>query len=132
MIRANCLFCAVGWKEWGRKKDRKRLFPTTPPASSLKRGFAQIISEFARLSSTMVLFSLSAAEASADKNRANPLFRLLAGGVVGPLSVFLSSPLLPANCTEKTVRSNHICARSNFINHGSYFLQRKQILPNGY
>jgi len=34
-----------------------------------------------------------------------------------PLSVFLSSPLLPANCTEKTVRSNHICARSNFINH---------------
>ena len=47
MIRANCLFSAVGWKEWGRKKDRKRLFPTTPPASSLKRGFAQIISAFA-------------------------------------------------------------------------------------
>ena len=55
MIRANCLFSAVGWKEWGRKKDRKRLFPTTPPASSLKRGFARIISAFARLSSTMVL-----------------------------------------------------------------------------
>jgi len=54
MIRANCLFSAVGWKEWGRKKDRKRLFPTTPPASSLKRGFARIISVFARLSSTMV------------------------------------------------------------------------------
>ena len=54
MIRANCLFSAVGWKEWGRKKDRKRLFPTTPPASSLKRGFARIISAFARLSSTMV------------------------------------------------------------------------------
>ena len=56
MIRANCLFSAVGWKEWGRKKDRKRLFPTTPPASSLKRGFARIISAFARLLSTMVCF----------------------------------------------------------------------------
>jgi len=32
MICANCLFRAVGWKEWGRKKDTKRLFPTTPPA----------------------------------------------------------------------------------------------------
>ena len=49
MIRANCLYSAVGWKEWGKKKDRKRLFPTTPPASSLKRGFARIISAFARL-----------------------------------------------------------------------------------
>jgi len=28
MIRANRLFSAVGWKEWGRKKDRKWLFPT--------------------------------------------------------------------------------------------------------
>ena len=54
MIRANCLFSAVGWKEWGRKKDRKRLFPTTPPASSLKRGFARIISAFTRLLLTMV------------------------------------------------------------------------------
>ena len=59
MIRANCLFSAVGWKEWGRKKDRKRLFPTTPPASSLKRGFARIISGFARLSSTMGLMPVT-------------------------------------------------------------------------
>ena len=51
MIRANCLFSAVGWKEWGRKKDRKRLFPTTPTSQQPEK---RVCSNYMCIRSTLV------------------------------------------------------------------------------